>query len=148
MWRHPFSRQALRVFAIEVEGVPAAVFEILEVAVRQRDATGTKALRGACLASGFVRRDQRRSGLGRRLAGAIGRRMADEGIAVLYGVSETSMKVYSELEPEIYPIVEVAAPAVDAKVDSQAVLVHDLAGWTPPPLAGALDVLLTAEMLG
>lgn len=149
MWRHPLSRSALRVWVLEQDDAVVATFDTLDVTVRVRGPGGAVAARpGACIASGFVAPEHRRAGHGRRLAGELARRLAREGHALVYGVVETTMKVYSEIDADTAPLIERAWPAADAPVppDSPAALL-DLATWRAPPLVGDLDILVTAEML-
>lgn len=147
MWRHPLSRAAIRVWILEQRGELVATFDTLDVAVRTRAADGSLDTRvGACIASGFVAPEHRLAGHGRRLAGELSRRLAREGHALVYGVVETTMKVYSEIEADTYPLVDVVWPSSHGLEDMADPLL-DLAGWTAPPLRGALDIALTAEML-
>lgn len=147
IWRHPLSRAAIRVWLLERAGELVATFDTLDVTVRSRGADGSLCARpGACIASGFVAPEHRLAGHGRRLAGVLSRRLADEGHALVYGVVETTMKVYSEIDADTYPLVDVVWPA-DHGPSNPCEPLHDLAGWIPPPLRGALDVLLTSDML-
>lgn len=147
MWRHPLSRAAIRVWILEQRGELLATFDTLDVVVRTRGADGALDTRsGACIASGFVAPEHRLAGHGRLLAGEISRRLARAGHCLVYGVVETTMKVYSEIEADTYPLIEVTWPSSQGLPDMSEPL-HDLAGWTPPPLRGALDILLTPEML-
>lgn len=153
MWRHPLSRSALRVWLLEHDDAVVATFDTLDVTVRVRAPDGAAALRtGACIASGFVAPEHRRAGHGRHLAGELSRRLAREGHALVYGVVETTMKVYSEIEADTAPLLERTWPALRRSPvlpDSQAVPapLRDLSAWHPPPLAGPFDILVTAEML-
>ena len=152
MWRHPLSRAALRVWILEQDDAVVATFDTLDVTVRVRGPDGAVAVRtGACVASGFVAPEHRRAGHGRRLAGELTRRLAREGHALVYGVVETSMKVYSEVDADTTALIERAWPAADAPVPQDSpeppAALLDLAAWRAPPLAGALDILVTADML-
>lgn len=147
MWRHPLSRAALRVWLLERAGEVVASFDTLDVVVRARADDGSiRTHAGACIASGFVAPDHRLAGYGRRLAGELTRRLVREGHVLVYGLVETTMKVYSEIEADTRRVVEVCWPA--ARVDGDpAEPSYTLNGWVTPPLCGALDVLLTPEML-
>ncbi|MBL9099522.1 MAG: hypothetical protein JNL82_01125 [Myxococcales bacterium] len=112
MWRHPLSRAALRVWVLEHDGAVVATFDTLDVTVRLRDAAGAALTRtGACIASGFVAPEHRLAGHGRHLAGELSRRLAREGHALVYGVVETTMKVYREIDAGTSALTEVAWPA-------------------------------------
>lgn len=152
LWQHPFSRTALEAWLLEVEGQPVAMFEAFRVTARRRlspDAP-VEHLPAMVLGSGFVPRGLRRAGYGRLLADAVCDHNVATGGALAYGLAEASLKVYSHTD-QTRPVVERWFPAVpDAIVDASAQAVEplfDLAGWTPPPLLGTTDVLLTAEML-
>jgi GNAT superfamily N-acetyltransferase len=147
MWHHPFSRSGLRVWTLEQSGELVATFDTFDVVTRVRRADGTvAACRGACLASGFVAPEHRLAGHGRRLSGEIGRELACSGYGFFYGIAETTMKVYSEIEAGTFALVGVAWPRAKDLPD-RADPIANLAGWTAPPLHGSVDVLLTAEML-
>ena len=152
LWTHPFSREALEAWLLEVDGRPVAMFEAFRVTARRRmtpDAP-VEHLPAMVLGSGFVPRELRRAGYGRSLADAVCDHHVAHGCALAYGLVEASLKVYSHAD-QTRPVAERSFPAApDAGAGSQFAAVDpmfDLADWTPPPLLGTTDVLLTAEML-
>lgn len=152
LWTHPFSRTALEAWLLEVDGQPVAMFEAFRVTARRRLAPDAPVehLPAMVLGSGFVPRGLRRAGYGRTLADGVCDHHVARGVALAYGLVEASLNVYGHAH-QTRPVVERWFPAApDAAADSPAEGVEplfDLAGWTPPPLLGPVDVLLTAEML-
>lgn len=143
MWSHPAARAGLEVWAF-VEGEEVlALFETMPAVCRFGTVRGT----ARCLGSGFVPPRHRLAGYGRRLSGAVVNGHGAEGITVMWGLSETVTRVYSETRGtnpgEILVRAWPATPATFA-LDPR---VHTLDGWTEPPLVGDWDIVVTPEML-
>lgn len=147
MWTHPAARAGLEVWAFVDGEEVLALFETMRAECRIRVEGGIRRGSARCLGSGFVPPQHRLVGYGRKLSGMVVNQHIAEGVTMMWGLSETVTRVYSETRStNPGEIIVRSWPASPADASSDA-YITDLDGWTEPPLIGDWDVVVSPNML-